>query len=243
MRRFPLRLFILIAIITVLTGSSLAVQEVDLAVGGVSLKRGDDTLLGLQLGLDLEGGSRLVYQALPTEGDSPTPDQMEGVLRTIERRVNAFGVGEPVIQTMGGDRIQVQLPGVGATEATLTFQQDVQVNELRDVLAAQGRQDSTIEQQDSRNFVVELPSLRPTERDEEGNEVRPSERDEIEQALRVRFPTVTFSLVLSDAASSEDIRAAILAAGREGVEVRSVTDTRFSVEIPEPAPGRAGQRG
>ena len=90
-------------------------------------KRGDDTLLGLQLGLDLEGGSRLVYQALPTEGESPTQDQMEGVLKTIERRVNAFGVAEPVIQTMGGDRIQVQLPGVGATEATLTFQQDVQV--------------------------------------------------------------------------------------------------------------------
>ena len=243
MRRFPLRLFILIVVITALTGSSLAVQEVDLAVGGVSLKRGDDTLLGLQLGLDLEGGSRLVYQALPTEGESPTQEQMEGVIRTIERRVNAFGVAEPVIQTMGGDRVQVQLPGVGTTEATLTFQQDVQVSEIREVLAAQGRQDSTIDQQDSRNFVVEMPSLRPAEWDEEGNEVSPAERDAIEQALRERFPVVTLSLTLDDATSEDNVRAAMAAAGREGVEIRAVTDTIVSVGIPGLRPAELDSEG
>ncbi|MDE2860523.1 MAG: protein translocase subunit SecD [Chloroflexota bacterium] len=243
MRRFPLRLFILIAVITVLAGASLAAQEIDLAVGGVSLKRGDDTILGLQLGLDLEGGSRLVYQALPTEGESPTQDQMEGVLKTIERRVNAFGVAEPVIQTMGGDRIQVQLPGVGATEATLTFQQDVQVNDIRDVLAAHGRQDATIDQQDSRNFVVEVPSLRPAELDAQGNEISPSERDAIEQALRERFPVVTFSLVLGDASSEDDVRAAMAAAGREGVAVRAVTDTRFAVDVPGLRPAELDGQG
>ena len=243
MRRFPLRLFILIVVITALTGSSLAVQEVDLSVGGVSLQRGDDTLLGLQLGLDLEGGSRLVYQALPTEGESPTQEQMEGVIRTIERRVNAFGVAEPVIQTMGGDRVQVQLPGVGTTEATLTFQQDVQVSEIREVLAAQGRQDSTIDQQDSRNFVVEMPSLRPAELDEEGNEVSPSERDAIEQALRERFPVVTLSLTLDDATSEDNVRAAMAAAGREGVEIRAVTDTIVSVGIPGLRPAELDSEG
>ena len=243
MRRFPLRLFILIVVITALTGSSLAVQEVDLAVGGVSLKRGDDTLLGLQLGLDLEGGSRLVYQALPTEGESPTQEQMEGVIRTIERRVNAFGVAEPVIQTMGGDRVQVQLPGVGTTEATLTFQQDVQVSEIREVLAAQGRQDSTIDQQDSRNFVVEVPSLRPAELDAAGNDVSPSERDAIEQALRERFPVVTLSLTLDDATSEDNVRAAMAAAGREGVEIRAVTDTIVSVGIPGLRPAELDSEG
>ncbi len=232
MRRFPLRLFILIVLLTALTGWSLAVQQIDVSVGGVSLKRGDDTLLGLQLGLDLEGGSRLVYQALPTEGESPTQEQMEGVLKTIERRVNAFGVAEPVIQTMGGDRIQVQLPGVGSTEATLTFQQDVQLSELREVLAAQGRPDAEIDQEDSRTFVVELPSLRPAVLDDDGNETQPSERDAIEKALLERFPAVTLSLTLREAASVEDVRAAMAAAGREGAAVRSVTDTIFAVELP-----------
>ncbi len=243
MRRFPLRLFILIVVITALTGSSLAVQDIDLAVGGVSLQRGDDTLLGLQLGLDLEGGSRLVYQALPTEGESPTQEQMEGVIRTIERRVNAFGVAEPVIQTMGGDRVQVQLPGVGSTEAALTFQQDVQVSEIREVLAAQGRQDSTIDEQDNRNFVVQLPSLRPAEVDEDGNEVGPSERDAIEQALRERFPVVTLRLTLNDATSEDDVRAAMADAGREGVAVRAVTDRILSVEIAGLRPAELDSEG
>ena len=236
MRRFPLKLFILIVVITALAGSSLAVQQIDLSVGGVSLKRGDDTLLGLQLGLDLEGGSRLVYQALPTEGESPTQEQMEGVLKTIERRVNAFGVAEPVIQTMGGDRIQVQLPGVGSTEATLTFQQDVQMNELRDVLAAQGRPDAEIEQDGSRTFIVELPSLRPAAVDDAGNEVAPSERDAIEQALRERFTGVTLNLTFREAVSEDDVRSAMASAGREGVAVRSVTDTIFAVDVPSLRP-------
>ena len=231
MRRFPLRLFILIAVLTTICGASLAVQEIDLSVGSFNLERGDDTLLGLQLGLDLEGGSRLVYQALPTEGDSPTQEQMEGVLKTIERRVNAFGVAEPVIQTMGGDRIQVQLPGVGSTEATLTFQQDVQTDELRDVFASQGRQGATIEQENSRTFVVELPSLRPAVLDDEGNEVQPSERDAIEQALRERFSAVTLSLEFGEAVSEDEVRAAMASAGREGLAVRSITDTRFAVEV------------
>ncbi len=69
---------------------------------------------GLSLGLDLKGGSYLVYQADLTQKD-PTQsddDAMNGVLGKIERRVNAYGVTEPVIQRQGVDRILVQLPGV-----------------------------------------------------------------------------------------------------------------------------------
>jgi SecD/SecF fusion protein len=66
------------------------------------------------LGLDLKGGSYLVYQADLTKKDpSQTDDQaMQGVLQKIERRVNAYGVTEPIIQREGNDRIVVQLPGI-----------------------------------------------------------------------------------------------------------------------------------
>lgn len=69
---------------------------------------------GLSLGLDLKGGSYLVYQADLTQKDpSQSADEaMEGVLGKIERRVNAYGVAEPLIQRQGADRILVQLPGV-----------------------------------------------------------------------------------------------------------------------------------
>jgi preprotein translocase subunit SecD len=69
---------------------------------------------GLSLGLDLKGGSYLVYQADLTQKDPSQKDEdaMEGVLGKIERRINAYGVTEPLIQRQGTDRILVQLPGV-----------------------------------------------------------------------------------------------------------------------------------
>ncbi len=69
---------------------------------------------GLTLGLDLKGGSHLVYEADLSEKDPAQSDDdaMRGVLDKIERRVNAYGVTEPIIQRQGHDRILVQLPGV-----------------------------------------------------------------------------------------------------------------------------------
>jgi len=69
---------------------------------------------GLTLGLDLKGGSHLVYEADLSEKDPSQSDDdaMQGVLGKIERRVNEYGVTEPIIQRQGHDRILVQLPGV-----------------------------------------------------------------------------------------------------------------------------------
>jgi len=69
---------------------------------------------GIQLGLDLKGGSHIVYEADlskkdPSQSDA---DAMTGVIQKIERRVNEYGVTEPLIQQLGTDRILVQLPGV-----------------------------------------------------------------------------------------------------------------------------------
>ena len=68
---------------------------------------------GLTLGLDLKGGAYLVYEADLTKMDpAQTVDQvMTSVLSKIERRANAFGVKEPIIQRQGENRILVQLPG------------------------------------------------------------------------------------------------------------------------------------
>lgn len=68
----------------------------------------------IKLGLDLEGGAHLVYEAdfseLPEDQD---PDEaMKGVVAVIEKRVDAYGVSEPVIRRMGDDRVLVQLPEI-----------------------------------------------------------------------------------------------------------------------------------
>jgi len=41
---------------------------------------------------------------------------MKGVLIVIEKRINAYGVSEPVIQKMGDNRLLVQLPGIEKIE-------------------------------------------------------------------------------------------------------------------------------
>jgi protein-export membrane protein SecD len=73
-----------------------------------------------KLGLDLSGGTHLVYQADTSKiPASDVAGAMESLKMVIESRINAFGVAEPIIQTekgtAGGVQIQkliVELPGV-----------------------------------------------------------------------------------------------------------------------------------
>lgn len=77
-----------------------------------------------RLGLDLAGGSHLVYQAdtvsVPPGG---IPDAMASLRDVVERRVNLFGVSEPLVQTAdtfsGDHRLIVELPGVTDVDAAI----------------------------------------------------------------------------------------------------------------------------
>lgn len=70
----------------------------------------------LRLGLDLQGGSHLVYRAdVSGIGEQEVDDALAGVRDVIERRVNLFGVSEPIVQTnkTGNEyRVIVELAGV-----------------------------------------------------------------------------------------------------------------------------------
>jgi len=63
----------------------------------------------LKLGLDLQGGLRVV---LESELPNPAPEDLQAARNIVENRVNEFGVAEPQIQTSGGNRIIVELPGL-----------------------------------------------------------------------------------------------------------------------------------
>ncbi|MFW5788266.1 MAG: protein translocase subunit SecD [Halanaerobiales bacterium] len=67
---------------------------------------------GINLGLDLEGGTQIVMEARPEEGDEVTDDQMESIRTIIENRVNEMGLTEPVIQRQGQKRLIIELPAV-----------------------------------------------------------------------------------------------------------------------------------
>lgn len=67
----------------------------------------------VHLGLDLQGGSHLVYQAnFKDVAQADRSEALNSVRDTIERRVNSFGVAEPLVQVSGNDRVIVELPGI-----------------------------------------------------------------------------------------------------------------------------------
>jgi len=73
-----------------------------------------------KLGLDLSGGTHLVYKADVSLIDSTElKNSMDALRDVIERRVNVFGVSEPIVQVQNGgfsnageERLIVDLPGV-----------------------------------------------------------------------------------------------------------------------------------
>src|SRR3989344_7471090 len=89
-------------------------------------------------GLDLVGGTELVYRA-DTSGVEDANGAMETLKEVIERRVNIFGVSEPLVQTeraglVSGnseDRLIVELPGVKDLDRAVALIGETPVLEIR----------------------------------------------------------------------------------------------------------------
>jgi protein-export membrane protein SecD/preprotein translocase SecF subunit len=98
-------------------------------------------LNNIKLGLDLQGGFEILYEAKPAkEGDKIDKEALVSTVSALNKRINVLGVSEPNIQIEGNDRIRVQLAGVKdqnkareilSTQAKLTFR-DVHDNVLMD---------------------------------------------------------------------------------------------------------------
>src|ERR1700722_18742963 len=68
------------------------------------------------LGLDLKGGTELIYKATPTpQTPVVTPAALQRAVNIMDERVNQLGVAQANISTLGGDQIDVQLPNVHDT--------------------------------------------------------------------------------------------------------------------------------
>ena len=82
---------------------------------------------GVHLGLDLAGGTELIYSADTSKISSDKQGTLNSLRDVIDRRVNAFGVAEPLVQLEkassvagnGGDRLLVELPGVTDVKAAV----------------------------------------------------------------------------------------------------------------------------
>jgi len=72
---------------------------------------------GIQFGLDLEGGVRLVYQADLSQVEPGTESEViDGVIAVIANRINPLGVTEPNIEKRGENQIVVEIPQLSITD-------------------------------------------------------------------------------------------------------------------------------
>ena len=68
----------------------------------------------INFGLDLKGGTSFLIRLKKEEGRTPTKEVLDQAVEVIRKRVDAYGIGEPVITPEGQDRILVQIPGLEA---------------------------------------------------------------------------------------------------------------------------------
>lgn len=70
----------------------------------------------LHLGLDLQGGTSFLIKLEPATDEgvkkTVTKDMVDQAMEAIRKRVDQFGVSEPIITPQGDDRILVQIPGL-----------------------------------------------------------------------------------------------------------------------------------
>jgi protein-export membrane protein SecD len=83
-------------------------------------------------GLDLQGGLQVLMEADVPADEQVTSDQMDTARQIIDRRVNALGVTEPLVQTEGERRILVELPGIDNPEEAIALIQETALLEFVD---------------------------------------------------------------------------------------------------------------
>ncbi len=74
----------------------------------------------IRLGLDLRGGTSFLIRLLSQPGERITSDMLAQAVEVIRKRVDQFGVSEPVIAPEGSERILVQIPGLDPTQIQTT---------------------------------------------------------------------------------------------------------------------------
>ena len=84
----------------------------------------------IRLGLDLRGGTSFLLQLVPQNGQEITADMLQQAVEVIRKRVDKFGVSEPVIAPQGASRILVQIPGLDPAQIQSTKEQLQQVAKL-----------------------------------------------------------------------------------------------------------------
>jgi preprotein translocase subunit SecD len=109
------RLLLILALVGLsvfyLVPRNVTVRERDLQTG--VMRDRTEKRVPLKLGLDLQGGMHLALELDQSRQVSADPaHDLDLALTVLRKRIDEFGVSEPVIQKVGDERIVVELPGI-----------------------------------------------------------------------------------------------------------------------------------
>lgn len=171
--------------------------------------------LSPKLGLDLQGGISLVYQAK----EAPAPGSLELTVEKMRDRVDKLGVTEPEITTLDNDKVVVQLPGIHDEEraaelvgktAQLQFRLVEESRPVSEIGEDPAWQETDVEAEDFRDKQVVLPYKPDPKEEEQMLKLGPTlmTGDKLKEAQVVfeeGAPKVTFELTGEGAKEFADI--------------------------------------
>ena len=73
-------------------------------------------MLGLKLGIDLQGGASFLVRVQPAEGRTVSSDALRGAQEIIEKRLNPEGTRDVTVTPQGTDALYVEVPGLSDAE-------------------------------------------------------------------------------------------------------------------------------
>jgi SecD/SecF fusion protein len=96
------------------------------------LAKGNPWLSALDLGIDLAGGTNLVYELAEQGSDQEalSDDLMNRMVAAVGRRINPAGTKEIVVRRVGQDRIEVIVPGTNPEEVAAVKRSMTQLGNL-----------------------------------------------------------------------------------------------------------------
>lgn len=104
------KLWVLLSVIVVIITFGILIVIPKSPLSGEKIKA--------SLGLDLVGGTELTYEADLSQSKDKIKD-LDNLKSVFEKRVNELGVSEPTIQTSGGNKVIIELPGVKEIDAAI----------------------------------------------------------------------------------------------------------------------------
>lgn len=125
----------------------------------------------IRLGLDLQGGTSFLIRLVPQTETGITPDLLDQAVEVIRKRVDQYGVSEPVISPQGEDRILVQIAGLDAKQTAEAQAQLQRVAKLEFSMVGDGDIEKIEAGEEVMDPSLTIKSFRPSKESEEEQKI------------------------------------------------------------------------